>query len=864
VIEKIKVRGASQHNLKKINISLPRNKFIVITGPSGSGKSSLAFDTLYAEGQRRYIECLSTYARQFIEQLERPDVELVEGLSPSISIDQKTISYNPRSTVGTMTEIYDYLRLLFSKVGVPHCPQCNRIIESQTAQEIFRKILTDYTNQKIKILSPIIRGRKGEYHKLLERMRKKGFLKARIDGDFRELEEPIRLEKTKKHNIEILIDEIVISSEEERRLKEAISCSLQLADGNLLIIDSSSNERLFSQKLFCPYCEISLPQLEPRNFSFNSPYGACPVCNGLGFEIVYNEWGEIELTDKVCSSCKGQRLKPESLAVKIGGKNIYEWSSLSTGKLLKEISSLKFPSHKKIIAEKILKEICSRLEVMNELGLSYLDLNRPVTTLAGGEAQRVRLATQIGSKLRGIMYVLDEPTIGLHQRDNRKLISILKGIRDLGNTIIVVEHDEQTIRSADFILDLGPGGGEQGGYKVAEGNLEEILKYSDRSLTASYLKGEKYIPVPLSRRRPKAWLIIKGAREHNLKNIDVRIPLGVMVCVTGVSGSGKSTLVYDVLYKALAKILYKAKETPGEYDKIIGLENIDKVISIDQKPIGRTPRSNPATYTGLFTHLRALFSRVPEARLRGYKPGRFSFNVKGGRCEECKGAGVKKIEMHFLPDVFVTCPRCQGKRYNKETLAILYKGKNISDYLSMTVDEAYLYLKNVPALKEKLQILKKVGLGYIKLGQPAPTLSGGEAQRIKLTKELSRKGTGKTLYILDEPTTGLHFDDVKKLLELLSELVDRGNTVIIIEHNLDVIKYCDYIIDLGPEGGEEGGKIVAEGTPEHVAQCKNSYTGQFLKNILNYKNSNNKFQIANSIKESTKAQSDKDTKESVA
>ena len=835
MIERIKVRGASQHNLKKIDVSLPRNKFIVITGPSGSGKSSLAFDTLYAEGQRRYIECLSTYARQFIEQLERPDVELVEGLSPSISIDQKTISYNPRSTVGTMTEIYDYLRLLFSKVGIPHCPRCNRIVESQTSEEILKKILTEYKNQKIKIFSPVIRGRKGEYHTLLERMRKKGFLRARIDGTLRELEEPIRLEKTKKHNIEILIDEIIISSGEERRLKEAIDYSLQLADGNLLIIDSYGNERLFSQKLFCPYCEISLPQLEPRNFSFNSPYGACPVCNGLGFEVVYNEWGEIELTDKVCSACKGQRLKPESLAVKIGGKNIYEWCSLPAGRLLKEISALEFSSSKKIIAEKILKEIRSRLEIMNELGLSYLDLNRPVTTLAGGEAQRVRLATQIGSKLRGVMYVLDEPTIGLHQRDNRRLISILKGIRDLGNTVIVVEHDEQTIRSADFILDLGPGGGEQGGYKVAEGSLEEILKHSNRSLTASYLKGEKYIPIPVLRRKPKAWLIIKGAREHNLKNIDVKIPLGVMVCVTGVSGSGKSTLVYDILYKALAKILYRAKQTPGEHDEIIGLENIDKVISIDQKPIGRTPRSNPATYTGLFTHLRALFSRVPEARMRGYKPGRFSFNVKGGRCEECKGAGVKKIEMHFLPDVFVTCPRCQGKRYNKETLAILYKGKNISDYLSMTVDEAYEYLKNVPILKEKLLTLKKVGLGYIKLGQPAPTLSGGEAQRIKLTKELSRKGTGKTLYILDEPTTGLHFDDVKKLLELLSELVDRGNTVIIIEHNLDVIKYCDYIIDLGPEGGEEGGKIVAEGTPEQVAKCKNSYTGQFLERVLNYK-----------------------------
>ncbi|MFQ6083251.1 MAG: excinuclease ABC subunit UvrA [Candidatus Aminicenantia bacterium] len=835
MIEKIRVQGAEQHNLKKIDVSLPRNKFIVITGPSGSGKSSLAFDTLYAEGQRRYIECLSTYARQFIEQLEKPEVELIEGLSPSISIDQKTISHNPRSTVGTITEIHDYLRLLFARAGTPYCPQCGRIIESQTSDQIFQKTMENYLGQKIKILSPIIRGRKGEYHQLLARMRKKGFLRARIDGVFKELEEEIRLEKTKKHTIEILIDEIEISPEREKRIKEAIFYSLDLAEGTLLIIDSRGKERLYSLKLFCPYCEISLPQLEPRNFSFNSPYGACSECNGLGFETTYNEWGEIELTEQVCPACQGQRLKPESLSVKVDGKNIYQLSCLPIKNLLKELPSLQFPPNQKVIAEKILKEIISRLEIMNELGLSYLDLNRPAITLAGGEAQRVRLATQIGTKLRGVMYVLDEPTIGLHQRDNKKLISILKGIRDIGNTIIVVEHDEQTIRAADFILDLGPGAGEQGGYKVAEGSVDDLLSHSNNSLTALYLRKEKFIPIPEKRRQPKGWLIIKQAAEHNLKNIDVKIPLGVMTTITGVSGSGKSTLIYDTLYKVLAKIFYRAKETPGKHKEILGIKNIDKVVSIDQKPIGRTPRSNPATYTGLFTHLRQLFSQIPEARLRGYKPGRFSFNVKGGRCEECRGAGVKRIEMHFLPDVFVTCPRCQGKRYNKETLAIVYKGKNIADYLQMTVDEAYPYLKNIPSLKNKLKVLNQVGLGYIRLGQPAPTLSGGEAQRIKLTKELSRKSTGRTLHILDEPTTGLHFDDVKKLLELLSELVNRGNTIIIIEHNLEVIKFSDYIIDLGPEGGEDGGKIVAQGTPEEVAEVEDSYTGQFLRKILEQK-----------------------------
>ncbi len=831
MIEKIRVKKAAQHNLKRIDINLPRNKLIVITGPSGSGKSSLAFDTLYAEGQRRYIECLSAYARQYIEQMEKPEMESIEGVSPSISIDQRTISSNPRSTVGTVTEIYDFLRLLFARVGSPHCPRCGRKVSSQTPQQILKRIFDSSSGEKVKILSPVVKGRKGEYQRLFEKLRKKGFLRFRVDGQFREVEEEILLKKTKKHNIDILIDEIKVSSASERRLKEAVDKALEIASGDLLLIRKEGKEIYYSLNLLCPFCEISLPELEPRNFSFNSPYGACPRCHGLGFETVLDMRGKVDLTDEVCPLCEGSRLKKESLAVKVGDWNIYELTSLPVGKLTDELFTFKLSSSEELIASRIQKEILSRLEIIVELGMPYIQLSRTTASLSGGEARRLRLAAQVGARLRGILYVLDEPTIGLHQRDNRRLISLLREIRDQGNSIIVVEHDEQTIRSADFILDLGPGAGEEGGFKVVEGTLDLILS-SPVSLTAKYLTGEKCVLVPLKRRKPKGWLVILKAAEHNLKNIDARIPISVMTGITGVSGSGKSTLVYDILFKRLLNIFYKAKQRPGKHKAISGINHINKVVSVDQKAIGRTPRSNPATYTGLFTPLRQLFSRAPESRMRGYSASRFSFNLPGGRCEECRGAGVRKIEMHFLPDVFVTCDRCGGKRYNTETLSVRYKGNNIADYLDMTVDEAYEYLKAVPILKRKLGTLKKVGLGYIRLGQPAPTISGGEAQRIKLTKELSRKDTGKTLYLLDEPTTGLHFDDVRKLLEVLSELVELGNTVVIIEHNLDVIKYCDYIIDLGPEGGEKGGWIVAQGVPEKVAEAENSHTGRFLKRVF--------------------------------
>ncbi len=831
MLKEIRVKKAAQHNLKKVDVNLPRNKLIVITGPSGSGKSSLAFDTLFAEGQRRYIECLSTYARQYIEQMEKPEMESIEGISASISIDQRTISSHPRSTVGTVTEVYDFFRLLFARVGTPHCPRCGRRISSQTPQQILKRIMSSLSGETVSLLSPLVKGRKGEYQRLFERLRKKGFLRVRVDGEFRELDEDILLEKTKKHNIDLLIDEVRVSESSRERLEQAVDKALEMADGDLLVMNKEGRESYYSLSLLCPYCEISLPELEPRNFSFNSPYGACPRCHGLGLQTVLDEWGEVELTEDVCPLCEGSRLKKESLAVKVGGRNIYELSSLPVGKLMEELSSFEFSSTEELIASRIRKEILSRLEVMVELGMPYIQLSRTTASLSGGEARRIRLAAQVSSRLRGILYVLDEPTIGLHQRDNRRLISLLKDIRDLGNSVIVVEHDEQTIRSADFILDLGPGAGEGGGFKVTEGSLNLVLSSPD-SLTSQYLREEKSIPVPSKRKKPSGWLEVKKAAEHNLKNIDVRIPLSVMTAVTGVSGSGKSTLIYDILYKKLLNLFYKAKQKPGKHEAILGIEQINKVVSVDQKPIGRTPRSNPATYTGLFTPLRQLFSRTQESRMRGYTASRFSFNLSGGRCEECRGAGVKKIEMHFLPDVFVTCDRCGGKRYNTETLAVQYKGKNISDYLEMTVDEAYEYFKAHPVLRRKLGTLKKVGLGYIRLGQPAPTLSGGEAQRIKLTKELSRKDTGQALYLLDEPTTGLHFNDVHKLLEVLSELVSLGNTVVIIEHNLDVIKYCDYIIDLGPEGGEKGGWVVAQGIPEEVAEADKSHTGNFLRMVF--------------------------------
>jgi len=822
---------AAQHNLKNIDVTLPRNQLIVITGPSGSGKSSLAFDTLFAEGQRRYIECLSAYARQYIEQLEKPEVEAIEGISPSISIDQRTISSNPRSTVGTVTETYDFLRLLFAKVGMPFCPRCGRRVSTQTSQQILERISESFPAESVKVLSPVVKGRKGEYHRLFERLQKKGFLRSRIDGQIRELDEDIVLEKTKKHHIEVLIDEINVNSSSIDRLKEAVDMALELAGGDLLLLKKDGKEFYYSLNLLCPYCDISLPELEPRSFSFNSPYGACPKCQGLGFQTIHDEWGESVLTDEPCSRCKGSRLREESLAVKIGDRNIYELSKLPANKLFEKLSTLNFDDSRKIIANKILKEILPRLRVIKDLGMSYLQLTRPSSSLSGGEARRVRLATQVGARLRGVLYVLDEPTIGLHQKDNGKLISLLKEIRDQGNTVVVVEHDEQTIRAADFLLDLGPGAGEGGGWKVAEGTLTQILSSAD-SLTSKYLIGERTIPVPAKRRKPQGWLTILKASEHNLKQIDARIPLSVLTTVTGVSGSGKSTLVYDILFKSLSNILYKAKQKPGQHESILGVEQINKVISVDQKAIGRTPRSNPATYTGVFTALRQLFSMTQEARIRGYSASRFSFNLSGGRCEECQGAGAKKIEMHFLPDVFVTCERCRGLRYNRETLAVQYKGKNIADYLEMTVDESYPFLKAHPQLKRKLEILRRVGLGYIRLGQPAPTLSGGEAQRIKLTKELGRKNTGSTLYLLDEPTTGLHFDDVRKLLEVLAELVELGNTIVIIEHNLDVIKVSDYIIDLGPDGGEGGGQIVAQGPPEKVARSKKSHTAHYLEMAL--------------------------------
>jgi len=931
----IKIVGAKEHNLKNIDLELPRDKLIVVTGVSGSGKSSLAFDTIYAEGQRRYVESLSAYARQFLGQMNKPDVEYIEGLSPSISIEQKGISKNPRSTVGTVTEIYDYLRLLFARIGIPHCPVCGKEIRQQTSQQIIEHVMS--FNGRITIFAPIARGKKGEYKKEFENLRKEGFGKVRVDGEIIDLENEIALDKKKKHTIEVLIDRINLEkSKDKTRIADAVELALMM--GNGLVLISSDKEYLFSEKFACPDCNISFGEIEPRIFSFNSPFGACQECGGLGYKLdvdpnliitdpeksimegaimdqvldpkgwryhsrkavadhygadlntplkdmdpkVVNvflygsgkekihfksvirdkdseaSWTAIQsyeglvnairrlhrqtkseysrkyyeqfMSSQKCSFCNGKRLKKESLAVTIKGRNIIELTEMSIKDLYNFFNELTLTEREKIIAKQILKEIKKRLEFLISVGLDYLTLDRKSATLSGGEGERIRLATQIGSSLVGVLYILDEPSIGLHQRDNARLIRTLKSLRDLGNTVIVIEHDEAMMRNADHIVDMGPGAGEHGGLVVAQGELEDITK-NPKSLTGKYLKGELKIENPEKRRKADKFLKISGVRHNNLKNINVEIPLGVFVCVTGVSGSGKSSLINDTLYRALAQKLYRAKEKPGLYEKIQGLENVDKVVVIDQSPIGRTPRSNPSTYTGAFTPIRDLFSVLPESKLRGYKSGRFSFNVKGGRCEACAGHGLIKIEMHFLPDVYVPCEVCKSKRYNKETLEIKYKGKNIADVLDMSVEEALKFFENIPRIKRILQTLYDVGMGYIKLGQSATTLSGGEAQRVKLSKELSKRATGKTLYILDEPTTGLHFDDIKKLLNVLNRLVDRGNTVLVIEHNLDVIKNADCIIDLGPEGGDEGGYVVGTGTPEEILK-KNTYTGQFLEKVL--------------------------------
>lgn len=931
VTDKIFIKGASQHNLKNIDVEIPRNKLVVITGVSGSGKSSLAFDTIYAEGQRRYVESLSAYARQFLEQMDKPDVEYIEGLSPAISIEQKGVSKNPRSTVGTVTEIYDYLRLLFARVGVPHCPQCGREIRKQSAQEIVDQIL-QVEGEEILVLSPLVRGRKGIYKKELENLQAQGFVRVRIDKKIIHLdEEEVDLEKYKKHDIEVVVDATKVTKEAKERLSDSVEMALKLSDG--LVIISGEKDRIYSEHFSCPDCGVSFEELEPRMFSFNSPFGACPECHGLGermridpdlivdkrlsirqgairpyrfssldgyymsklmqvashykiptdrpvrdipedkvsiilygtreqihyvfegdrsrveyvggYEGVINNLkrrynqtrseyirSEIEtyMSSIACPVCNGKRLKPESLAVTIQGKNIVDITVMSAKEAKTFFETANFTEKEKIIAKQILKEIKERLGFMVSVGLDYLTLDRKAGTLSGGEAQRIRLATQIGSSLMGVLYILDEPSIGLHQRDNARLLATLKQLRDLGNTVIVIEHDEATMRAADYIVDMGPGAGVHGGYVVAQGTVEEICE-TPNSLTGKYLTGALTIPVPEERLPSKEYLTVKGARHNNLKNVDVRIPLGVLVCITGVSGSGKSSFVDDTLYKALAQHFYGSAEKPGDHDSIEGLENIDKVIIIDQSPIGRTPRSNPCTYTAAFAPIRDLFSQLPESKKRGYRPGRFSFNVKGGRCEACQGYGLVKIEMHFLPDVYVPCEVCKGTRFNRDTLSILFRGKNIAEVLDMSVEEALAYFENVPVIKRKLKTMCDVGMGYIKLGQPATTLSGGEAQRVKLSKELSKTGTGNTLYILDEPTTGLHFEDINKLLNVLRRLVKKGNTVIVIEHNLDVIKTADYLIDLGPEGGAEGGFIVAEGTPESVAQT-DTHTGRFLRKVL--------------------------------
>ena len=935
----IKIRGAREHNLKNIDVDIPRDSFTVLTGLSGSGKSSLAFDTIYAEGQRRYMESLSSYARQFLGQMEKPDVESIQGLSPAISIDQKSTNRNPRSTVGTVTEIYDYLRLLYARIGIPHCPKCGREIKRQTIDQMVDQIMMLPERTKFQLLAPVVRGRKGEHKKVFESARKSGYVRVRVDGNVYELSEDINLEKNNKHNIEIVVDRLAVKEGMQRRLADSIENVMKLSDG-LMIVDVIGGTPInFSMSFACPDCGISIDEIEPRSFSFNNPYGACPECFGLGYKMEFdvdlmipdkrlsiNEgaiqamgWQSCndpksftyailnalskaynfsldtpfgEYPDEIknvlihgtggrevevhytgqrgsgvypvafegliknmerryretgsdvmkqeyeefmritpCKVCKGQRLKASSLAVTVGDKNIYEVTDMSIIKLVDYFDTLELNEMQHKIGDQILKEIKSRIGFLNNVGLDYLTLSRATGTLSGGEAQRIRLATQIGSGLVGVAYILDEPSIGLHQRDNDKLLAALMRLRDLGNTLIVVEHDEDTMRAADYIVDIGPAAGEHGGEVIATGTAEDIMK-CDKSITGAYLSGRMKIPVPKVRKEPAGWITIKGARQNNLKNIDVDIPLGIMTCVTGVSGSGKSSLVNEILYKTLARDLNRARCIPGEHDDITGIDQLDKVINIDQSPIGRTPRSNPATYTGVFDLIRDLFAATPDAKAKGYKKGRFSFNVKGGRCEACSGDGILKIEMHFLPDVYVPCEVCGGKRYNRETLDVKYKGKSIYDVLDMTVEEAVKFFDNVPAIKRKIETLNDVGLSYIRLGQPSTELSGGEAQRIKLAAELSKRGTGRTIYILDEPTTGLHFADVHKLVEILHKLTESGNTVVVIEHNLDVIKTADYIIDIGPEGGDRGGTVIAKGTPEEVAVVPESYTGQYVSKYL--------------------------------
>ena len=914
MLDRITVHGARQHNLKNIDIEIPRNTLTVITGLSGSGKSSLAFDTIYAEGQRRYVETLSTYARQFLDQMERPDVDSIDGLSPAISIEQKTTSRSPRSTVGTITEIYDYLRLLYSSIGVPHCPACGNEISRQTTEQILEHVLALKPEDRIMVMAPVVRGRKGEYKKDLEKLAKQGFVRARIDGTLCSLEGEIRLDKRKNHTIEVVVDRLLVKPGIEKRLEASIETATRLANGLVVITVVNGQERLYSQKLACTECGASVPQLEPRSFSFNSPYGACEECTGLGskwsfdaakviadpskplfdgglgpggsswlmqhrlnelarkhrinlntpfdqlpdktrqllingseatpgiFGILeegyqssgdsYREWLTEYMSPSECPACRGKRLRPSSLAVRVKDFSIAEFTALPVARALKTLGNWEFHDRERQIAGRVLDEIRRRLEFLSAVGLDYLSLDRSAATISGGEAQRIRLATQIGSKLRGVLYVLDEPSIGLHPRDNGRLLQTLTRLRDLGNTVVVVEHDAETIGRADYVIDLGPGAGRLGGSLVAAGEPEAIAK-NENSLTGRYLSGTLEIPVPPERRKPNGKaLVIHGAREHNLKNIDVEIPLGVLTVVTGVSGSGKSTLVNEILYRTLAREIYGSHEEPGAHDSIDGIAHIDKVIRIDQAPIGRTPRSNPATYTGLFTPIRDLYAMLPESRERGYKPGRFSFNVKGGRCEACQGDGLKRIEMNFLPDVYVTCDVCRGRRYNHETLEVKFKNYSIADLLDATVEEALPLMENLPQIRAKLQTLLDVGLGYVHLGQSSTTLSGGEAQRIKLAKELSKRQTGRTFYLLDEPTTGLHFDDVRKLLDVLQRLVELGNTVVVIEHNLDVVKTADWIIDLGPDGGEHGGRIVASGTPEQVTRSKKSYTAEALRKVL--------------------------------